>query len=137
MHYKFYDAITAGKKADAIAATATQTITFLKARQTGKSYMNAVIWADDIIPGWLKDGAHLKMDKVHYQHFLRLYNRRRFQKTSTLDNFGYQSVKIRSSYKPAFAWCEQNLKPGSFVTTAGRFWFAYDADAVLFKMHWL
>ena len=137
MTYKFYDAVTAGKKAYAIAATATQTITVLKGRQTGKSYMNAMIWADDIIPGWFREGAHLKMDKVHYQHFLRLYNRKRFQKTSALDKLGYQSVKIQGSYKPAFAWCESNLKPGSFVTIASRFWFAYDEDAVLFKMHWL
>ena len=137
MTYKFYDAVTAGKKAYAIAATATQTITVLKGRQTGKSYMNAMIWADDIIPGWFREGAHLKMDKVHYQHFLRLYNRKRFQKTSALDKLGYRSVKIQGSHKPAVAWCEANLKPGSFVTIASRFWFAYDEDAVLFKMHWL
>jgi len=135
--YKLTDNEFAAIKASATAANTTQTITFLKARRLGKSYMNAVIWADDIIPGWFKEGAHLKMDKVHYQHFLRLYNRKRFQTTSALDKLGYQSVKIQGSHKPAAAWCEANLKPGSFVTVASRFWFAYDTDAVLFKMHWL
>ena len=136
-YFKFYDAVTAVKTANAIAATATQTITFVKARRLGKSYMNNIIWMDDMTPDWFSQGAHLKMDKVHYQHFLRLYNRKRLQKTSTLDKLGYPSVKIQGSYKPAFAWCESNLKPGSFVTIASRFWFAYDEDAVLFKMHWL
>jgi hypothetical protein len=136
-YFKFYDAVTAVKTANAIAATATHTITFLKARQSGKSFMNNIIWMDDMTPDWFSQGAHLKMDKVHYQHFLRLYNRKRLQKTSTLDKLGYPSVKIQGSYKPAFAWCEANLKPGSFVTVASRFWFAYAEDAVLFKMHWL
>jgi hypothetical protein len=126
-----YDAIKAS------VMTTTQSTIFLKARQSGKSNIYNMIWLDDMTPDWFGSGAHLKMDKVHYQHFLRLYNRKRLQKTSALDKLGYQSVKIQGSYKPAFAWCEQNLKPGSFVTIASRFWFAYDADAVLFKMHWL
>ena len=137
MSYKFTDTQFAAIKASVAVAAVTPTITFLKARQSGKSFMNSIIWIDDMTPDWFSQGAHLKMDKVHYQHFLRLYNRKRFQKTSALDKLGYQSVKIRGSYKPAFAWCEANLKPGSFVTVASRFWFAYAEDAVLFKMHWL
>lgn len=135
MYFNLFDSVTAAKQADAITATATKTIRVLKNRLTGKS--SSMIWIDDMYPDYINIGVHHKMYKVHYQHFLRLYNRKRFHKVSTLDEHGYQSVKVQGSYKPAHTWCEQNLKPGSFVHLNTRFWFAYDADAVLFKMHWL
>lgn len=76
------------------------------------------------------------MEKYHYQHFLRLYNRRKRQTFHTLDSAGYQCVNVGNSvdYREAKAWCKQNLKQGAWVNNMYRFYFAYDDDAVLFRL---
>ena len=75
------------------------------------------------------------MEKVHYQHFTRLYNRRRYQRVIDLEQNGYGNVKIdlfRAS--EGDEWCHQNLKPGSWIKVGSRFYFAYPQDLVVFKL---
>jgi hypothetical protein len=76
------------------------------------------------------------MEKYHYQHFVRLYNRRKRQTFHTLDSAGYQRVIVGNSvdYRAAREWCKQNLKHGAWINNLYRFYFAYDNDAVLFRL---
>ncbi len=75
------------------------------------------------------------MQKVHYQHFVRIYNRRKQQSTSTLTDAGYPTVRINANdYRSAKDWCKTNVKPGAVVQLSTRFWFAYENDATLFAL---
>ena len=78
----------------------------------------------------------MKMEKVHYQHFLRLNNRKKTQKISNIDEAGYTCVKLYRSWNDPREWCKKNLKPGSYINLHTRFWFAYDRDATLFTLRW-
>jgi len=80
---------------------------------------------------------HLKMKKVHYQHFLRVYNRKTYHKIDDVVKLGYTQVKVSvMNAIPAKRWCVATLKPGSFVMINTRFVFAYDRDATLFALRW-
>lgn len=76
------------------------------------------------------------MEKYHYQHFVRIYNRRKKQKSQSLTDAGYAVVTLRPDhgYLHAKRWCEQNLRRGSWVNLMNRFWFAYEQDAVHFRL---
>ncbi len=87
--------------------------------------------------GWY---GRVKMSKLHFQHFLRVYNRRTYHNPEYLTNLGYQHVKVsrRDGLNiDAIDWCEDHLKQGSWVHSHADFWFAHDTDAVLFKMSFL
>lgn len=114
------------------------TISILKSRSTGKSslqlaYNMQLIWDEYVEFNMHKE---MIMEKIHYQHFTRLYNRKKYQTFGELAAAGYTRVKT-SGYHKQRDWCKANLKPGSFASSTNVFWFAYDSDAVLFKMHWL
>lgn len=78
----------------------------------------------------------MKMEKVHYQHFVRLNNRRKTQRISNLDAAGYTCVKLDRGWNDPREWCNKNLKPGSYINLHTRFWFAYERDATLFMLRW-
>jgi hypothetical protein len=83
----------------------------------------------------LKIDTIINMQKAHYQHFVRIYNRRKQQKASTLIDAGYPSVRINADeYRSAKDWCKANVKPGAVVQLNTRFWFAYENDATLFAL---
>ena len=93
----------------------------------------------DMYKTW-KFPPRVVMTKVHYRHFLRVYNRRIHHLPAYITGLGYQTIQLRAvrdRHIEAEEWCRENLKPGSYVRRHSNFWFAYDADAVLFKMHWL
>lgn len=82
----------------------------------------------------------LKFTKDHYKHFLRVYNRRTYHSSDYLTGLGYAHVKVsrRDGINiDAEHWCIDNLKLGSYIRNKGDFWFAYNEDAVLFKMSWI
>ena len=82
----------------------------------------------------------VEMTKVHYRHFLRVYNRRTQHRPEYITGLGYQKIRITRRadlHLEADRWCRDNLKAGSYVRKFGEFWFAYNDDAVLFKMAWL
>lgn len=86
--------------------------------------------------GILIDLEMSPMEKYHYQHFVRIYNRRKKQKAQLLTDAGYKFVTLgaEGGYLNAMRWCEQNLRRGSWVNLHHRFWFAYDNDAVHFRL---
>ena len=78
-----------------------------------------------------------KMEKVHYQHFLRVYNRKKYHKIDDIKKLGYTMVTVSAiNAVPAKRWCKSTLKPGSFAMINTRFVFAYDRDATLFALRW-
>lgn len=82
-------------------------------------------------------GMDIPMLKQHYKHFLRVYNRRKFQPSVYLTSLGYQKVTVEfGNTVPATRWCKEHLKAGSFVRSFNDFWFAYDRDATLFSLRW-
>jgi hypothetical protein len=84
---------------------------------------------------WTLD--HIKMQKEHYGHFLRAYNRKKYHKISDIAALGYTMLKIDAvDAVPAKRWCIETLKPGSFVCVNTRFCFAYERDAMLFTLRW-
>ena len=81
----------------------------------------------------------VEMTKVHYSHFLRVYNRRTQHRPEYITGLGYQKIRITRRadlHLDADQWCRDNLKAGSYVRKFGEFWFAYNDDAVLYKMTW-
>ena len=81
----------------------------------------------------------VEMTKVHYSHFLRVYNRRTQHRPEYITGLGYQKIRITRRadlHLDADQWCRDNLKAGCYVRKFGEFWFAYNDDAVLFKMTW-
>ena len=81
----------------------------------------------------------VEMTRVHYRHFLRVYNRRTQHRPEYITGLGYQKIRITRRadlHLEADQWCRDNLKAGSYVRKFGEFWFAYNDDAVLFKMTW-
>lgn len=111
------------------------TISVLKSRSVGKSVTQVLYFWNEFYKNELAVG--FSMDKPHYQHFVRLYNRKKRQRFSDLKAAGYACVKLPDGWIKQRTWCEKNLKPGAWVNGHNYFWFAYDEDAVLFKMHWL
>lgn len=118
------------------------TITVLKSRSTGKSNLQLAYNIRKLITIWdewynFDDELGVDMEKAHYQHFVRLYNRKKRQRFHELNAAGYSYVKTSNGFIAQRDWCKANLKPGTWISGHNYFWFAYDNDAVLFKMHWL
>jgi len=87
-----------------------------------------------------KFNLHVVMNNTHYRHFLRVYNRRTHHPANYITDLGYQKIRIsrqEDQHLAADQWCTDNLNEGSYVRRHGDFWFAYNDDAVLFKMTWL
>lgn len=77
------------------------------------------------------------MQKVHYQHFLKLYNRKKYHRLSDLENAGYPVFKVDVlDSVVAKEWCQQNLREGTWVRCMSRFAFAYESDAARFSLVW-
>lgn len=77
------------------------------------------------------------LHKEHFNHFLRVYNRRKHHHPDYLTNLGY--TKIRLGYSDAIAadrWCRETFKRGTYVRSSSDFWFAYERDAMLFTLRW-
>lgn len=75
--------------------------------------------------------------KEHFNHFLRVYNRRKHHHPDYLTNLGY--TKIRLAYSKtidAARWCRETFKRGTYVRSSSDFWFAYERDAMLFTLRW-
>jgi len=111
------------------------TITVLKSRGLGKSVTQVLYFWNEFFKNEI--AVIFDMEKAHYQHFVRLYNRKKRQRFDELKAAGYSYVKTSNGYIAQRDWCNTNLKPGTWVSGHNYFWFAYDNDAVLFKMHWL
>ena len=80
---------------------------------------------------------NLIMQKEHFGHFLRVYNRKKYHSINDVAALGYPIIKIGVlDAISAKNWCKENLKPGSFVCVNTRFCFAYDRDATLFTLRW-
>lgn len=82
----------------------------------------------------------IKLTKAHYQHFVRLYNRKKYHSPSNIVAAGYTCVTPKWTWEirpDELVWCEQNLKYGAFIIHSYQFYFAYESDATLFKMRWL
>lgn len=94
----------------------------------------SIIGAQPTYGGW---HGSLVMHKHHFQHFLRVYNRRKNHSGLYLSGLGYQKVNVEFS-KVLYArnWCKDTLKHGSYLISINDFWFAYDRDATLFMMRW-
>ena len=92
--------------------------------------------SEDYIGAMIYEKGSVIMQKVHYQHFVRLPNRKKFHKFSEIvEKYKYTRVKVTAlKYKEAMLWCEQNLKPGAYIQLNNHFVFAYEADAVWFGM---
>ena len=117
-------------------------LSILKGRTVGKSSMQLAYDISKLILIWDEFSKSnrvntLGMEKVHYQHFIRLYNRKKRQRFNDINAAGYSCVKLSDGWIKQRDWCTANLKPGAFINSHNYFWFAYDEDAVLFKMHWL
>jgi len=86
--------------------------------------------------------GRINMEKIHYQHFLKVYNRRTRHHPEYLTGLGYQKIRltrrddVAHNANNALSWCKKTLKPGSYVYSSGDFWFAYDRDAMLFSLRW-
>lgn len=75
--------------------------------------------------------------KEHFNHFLRVYNRRKHHHPDYLTNLGYTRIRLGySSAIPASRWCRETFKCGSYVRSSADFWFAYERDATLFTLRW-
>jgi hypothetical protein len=81
--------------------------------------------------------GRVRMYKEHYNHFLRVYNRRKTHHPDYLTNLGYN--KARVSFSNAIAadqWCRKTFKTGTYVRSSADFWFARDKDYTLFTLRW-
>lgn len=84
----------------------------------------------------------VKFTKLNYHHFLRVNNRKRKHGLEELKAAGYSHVKTQWRWGDEKtddydSWIKDNCKPGSVVEYYNTFWFAYDSDALAFKMRWL
>lgn len=75
--------------------------------------------------------------KEHFNHFLRVYNRRKHHHPDYLTNLGYTKIRL-GFYRTVDAseWCRETFRPGTYVRSSLDFWFAYERDATLFTLRW-
>lgn len=93
--------------------------------------------ANDIIGIQSISVTKIIMNKTHYQHFLKIYNRRKYQKVEDIVALGYPRATINiTKVISAKQWCRKNLKDGSFVIKNNVFIFAYEKDFTLFSLRW-
>lgn len=75
--------------------------------------------------------------KDHFNHFLRVYNRRKHHHPDYLTNLGYKKARVGFSDAVAAAqWCRKTFKTGTYVRSSADFWFAYERDYTLFVLKW-
>ncbi len=77
------------------------------------------------------------LHKEHFNHFLRVYNRRKHHHPDYLTNLGYTKIRL-GFYRTVDAseWCRETFRHGTYVRSSLDFWFAYNEDATLFSMRW-
>lgn len=90
----------------------------------------------------LKNGwsGRIYFEKEHFNHFLRVYNRRQRHHPEYLTSLGYPHVKLLIPSTEKYAaeqWCIDTLKPGTWVRAYADFWFATQDDATMFTLRWL
>jgi hypothetical protein len=84
-----------------------------------------------------RPNGRVLMNKVHYRHFVRVYNRRKYHRPEYITSLGYTHVRVRISDAIAVQrWCREILRAGSYVRSHNDFWFAYERDATLFTLRW-
>lgn len=78
------------------------------------------------------------MMKVHYQHFVRVPNRKKWHRIQEIsETYKYPAMSVAvSNAIAAKHWCKQNLKEGSWVSINAYFVFAYEQDASWFGLVW-
>lgn len=77
------------------------------------------------------------MKKIHFQHFLRVPNRKTQYRIKNITDLGYTEIKTSATnVVAAKQWCKENLKEGSYVNASSHFVFAYKDDAILFGLCW-
>lgn len=77
------------------------------------------------------------LHKEHFNHFLRVYNRRKHHHPDYLTNLGYTKIRL-GFYRTVDAseWCRETFRHGTYVRSSLDFWFAYERDATLFRLRW-
>jgi hypothetical protein len=77
------------------------------------------------------------LHKEHFNHFLRVYNRRKHHHPDYLTDLGYKKERVSfSNAVAADQWCRKTFKCGTYVRSSIDFWFAYERDAMLFTLRW-
>lgn len=84
---------------------------------------------------------NVALTKVHFKHFLRVYNRKKYHNFDDIAALGYATVNINIfNTVSAKQWCRETLKPGSFIFfkdhSCYRLCFAYEQDYTLFLLRW-
>ena len=75
--------------------------------------------------------------KEHFNHFLRVYNRRKHHHPDYLTNLGYTKIRLGFYLTlDANKWCRETFRHGTYVRSSVDFWFAYDEDATFFRLRW-
>lgn len=78
----------------------------------------------------------VRFRKWNYKHFLRLNNRKTFQKFKDIKAAGYLQHDIDvDSVVAATQWCVENCRY-RFVRNHNTFWFAESEDATMFALRW-
>lgn len=78
----------------------------------------------------------VRFRKYNYKHFLRLNNRKTFQKFKDLRAAGYFSHNVETdNIIDATHWCLKNCRY-RFVRNHITFWFAEQSDATMFALRW-
>jgi len=83
--------------------------------------------------------ARHKVNPAIYNTFLRLNNRRKTQCDADFESAGYHSVGTFpwDERHDATVWCSQQFgEHGFYFNDGSAWWFASEADAVLFQMTW-
>jgi hypothetical protein len=82
-----------------------------------------------------------KFEKHHYNHFLKLNNRKKSHTLTSIKNAGYTTVYVDASFFVDYwkifecsKWCNENLKKGSYINCQNVFCFAYEKDAIHFSI---
>lgn len=77
-------------------------------------------------------------EKIHYRHFIKLYNRKKLHTMAHIHSMGYPYMRFNNigEYFRAESWLHQTLKPGSFVDRYPYVFFAYERDHRLCLLRW-
>jgi hypothetical protein len=92
---------------------------------------------EDVFEEFITIEGVWSLQKEHFQHFLRVNNRKKYHKIGDIAALGYPMAKANILHvSKAKQWCRDNLKPGSYVTAVNRFCFANKNDWLIFTMKW-
>lgn len=88
-------------------------------------------------------GNEIKITADHFNHFVRLNNRKKFYSIDEIISFGYIAVESKieplTSFVPVrikLKWCENNIGKYRFLYLDQKFVFADQNDATLFSLRW-